>query len=172
MTIENFRIESPEVVYTDQSFSLLGADAVSFLKLQAEATPRRRCRICCHPAPDAALHDMLIVHGRDAYVRPHKHLGKSESLHVVEGCATLVTFNEDGAIVQSCRLAPAAEGGNFLYYMPSGMFHTLLIESEWFVFHEATIGPFDRSTTIEASWSPADGDAAGEYIRILRQQIS
>lgn len=172
MPLDHLRIESPEVVYTDQPFALLGADAVDFLKDQARKTPRRRCRICCHPSPDAALHDMLIVHGMEAYVRPHKHEGKAESLHVVEGRATLVTFDDSGLITRAAALAPAADGGAFMYRMPDGMFHTLLIETEWFVFHEATVGPFDRSRTIEAEWSPVDGEASIAYMDRLRRQTA
>ena len=49
----------------------------------AKRTNRKRIRICAHPSSKNAVHDMLIVHFRDTYVRPHKHLNKDETFHLI-----------------------------------------------------------------------------------------
>jgi cupin fold WbuC family metalloprotein len=156
-----------EVYYTADGVTLVGPEEIAFLKARAAETPRQRTRLCTHPAPDSGLHEMLIVHGRDAYVRPHRHLGKSESLHVMEGRATAILFDEGGT---PRRRVPLGDGACRYYRIDDAVFHSLLIESDWFVFHEVTAGPFDPAKTEWASWSPdgKDDAAAQRYMSGLR----
>ncbi|MGY4333958.1 hypothetical protein ACVWWG_008375 [Bradyrhizobium sp. LB7.2] len=44
--------------------------------------------------------------------------------------------------------------------MPEQVFHSILITSEWLVFHETTAGPFDPSRTAFPDWAPDGSDAA------------
>ena len=156
-----------EVYYTADGITLVGPEEIAFLKARAAETPRRRTRLCTHPAPDSGLHEMLIVHGRDAYVRPHRHLGKPESLHVIEGSATALFFDESGT---PRRRVPIGDGGCRYYRIDDAVFHSLLIESDWFVFHEVTAGPFDPARTEWAAWSPdgKDDAEAQRYVAGLR----
>ncbi len=163
------RQESPEVLYAEGGLSAVGPDDIAELKRLAAKTPRRRCRICFHHGPDAALHEMLIVHQKAAWVPPHKHIGRDESIHVVEGSALLVSFTEDGEVAATVRIG---DGGAVYCRLPEGVYHTLLIDSDWFVFHETTLGPFDPSCTVRASWAPAeDGDDADRFIADLRNKL-
>jgi len=41
-----------------------------------------------HPDAGDALHEMLIVHARGTTSAPRQRLGKSESLHMIEGSWT------------------------------------------------------------------------------------
>jgi len=170
--MQNFREESQEVLYTTADIATLGDADIAALKERAAMNPRQRCRICTHPGATADLHGMLIVHGRDAYVRPHRHLGKAETLHVIEGTAELLVFDEDGAMSRTERLASVGAGNSFYYRMPEGVFHSLLITSDWLVFYESTTGPFDRTKTENAPWSPQDGDdeAVKDYMVLLRDE--
>ena len=43
---------------------------------------------------------MFIVLSKETYIRPHKHVNRIESLHVVEGKARAVFFDEIGSIIQ------------------------------------------------------------------------
>jgi cupin fold WbuC family metalloprotein len=158
---------SDEIYYTSTGFTLVGEEEIAFLKARAAETPRRRTRLCTHPDPAHPLHEMLIVHGRDAYVRPHRHHGKPESLHVMEGAATALLFDEAGAVTRRIALG---NGGALYYRVEDAVFHGLLIESDWFVFHETTGGPFDPSRTEWAAWAP-DGktdEEAARYMTALR----
>ena len=99
------RAQNPEVYYSD----VTADDAtIAELKRIAAGNPRLRSRLCTHPDPSSGLHEMLIVHHREAYVRPHKHLGKPESFHVIEGTAQVVIFEDDGRIREVLEMAPSA----------------------------------------------------------------
>jgi cupin fold WbuC family metalloprotein len=161
--------ETPEVYYTSTPVAAVGAADVAFLKERAAANPRLRCRLCLHAAPSSAQHEMLIVHHRDAYVRPHRHERKSESLIVIEGDALAFTFDDAGAVASTIPLGPPGSGATFSYYMPAGTWHGLAIRSEWLVFVEAAAGPFERSETSFPAWAPDGNDpaAAAAYVERL-----
>jgi cupin fold WbuC family metalloprotein len=161
--------ESPEVYYAGAAVARVGDEEVAFLKERAAANPRLRCRLCLHDGPSAAQHEMLIVHHRDCYVRPHRHEQKSESLIVVDGEAVAFVFGDDGRIERSFRLGPAGSGAAFSYFMPAGVWHGLAIVSTWFTFLEAAAGPFVRAETTFPVWAPDGSDAirASKYVEQL-----
>jgi cupin fold WbuC family metalloprotein len=165
------RAESAEVYYTDAPVVVATAADIAELKKIASRNPRLRSRLCAHPAPSADLHEMLIVHHRDVYVRPHMHIGKPESFHLIEGAVEIVMFNDDGTIRDVIDMAEYGTGKPFFYRSPERVFHTLLITSEWLVFHETTSGPFDPTKTRFPDWAPDGSDAADtrRYTEGLRQ---
>lgn len=116
---------------------------------------------------------MFIVHKKGAYIRPHKHLSKSESLHVMEGTAYLVVFDDKGEITEIIEMGDFSSGNNFYYRMSGPYYHTLLIKSDYFVFHETTNGPFNRSDTVFAPWAAAEDNsiAVGEFMNNLEVYI-
>lgn len=156
----SLRAQNPEVYYSDDAIVTADDAVIAELKRIAAGNPRLRSRLCTHPDPASGLHEMLIVHHREAYVRPHKHLGKPESFHVIEGTAQVVIFEDDGRIREVLEMAPYGRGKHCYYRMPEKVFHSILITSEWLVFHETTAGPFDPSRTAFPDWAPDGGDAA------------
>jgi cupin fold WbuC family metalloprotein len=154
----SLRAQNPEVYYSDDAIVTADDATIAELKRIAAENPRLRSRLCTHPDPSASLHEMLIVHHRDAYVRPHKHFGKPESFHVIEGTARVVIFENDGQIRDVLDMAPYGQGGLCYYRMPEQVFHTILISSEWLVFHETTAGPFDPARTAFPDWAPDGSD--------------
>jgi cupin fold WbuC family metalloprotein len=142
---------------------------VSELKALAGGTPRKRARLCAHKDEGDLFQEMFIVHTKDTYVRPHKHLSKSESLHVLEGQADVLIYDEAGAVARAFRLGDYASGRRFYYRIPPGIYHSLIIRSGAFVFHEATTGPFDRSKSAFAPWSPEESDGAAVAAFLKRQ---
>jgi cupin fold WbuC family metalloprotein len=154
------RAQNAEVYYSDAAIVTAGDDVIAELKRLAAQNPRLRSRLCTHPDPSSGLHEMLIVHHRDAYVRPHKHLGKPESFHVIEGTARVIIFENDGRIRDVLEMAPYGRGKLCYYRMPDEVFHSILITSEWLVFHETTSGPFDPSRTAFPDWAPDGSDTA------------
>jgi len=167
--MQEIREESEEVLYATADIATVSRRHIDALKVRAQRTRRKRCRLCTHPDAADPLHGMLIVHGREAYVRPHRHFGKSESLHVIEGSAMMMVFDEEGRMTKAVALGEFESGERFYYRIPEGVFHSLLITSDWFVFHESTTGPFDRTKTENATWAPEDGDddAVREYLARL-----
>src|SRR6185436_3958485 len=94
------------------------------------------------------------------YVRPHRHHGRAESIHVIEGFADLVLFSEQGKIDRIVRLGPPGAGLTWYVRLPRPIFHTLVLRGEDFIFQETTLGPFQRENTEMAPWAPEDSDAS------------
>ena len=46
------------------------------------------------------LHEMFIIHTKDCYVSPHKHLGKVESMSILEGEVDVILFHNNGKIMK------------------------------------------------------------------------
>ncbi len=168
-----FKQINEEVLFGDEPVIKVGREDIQWLKQQAERNRRKRVRLCAHRDVDDELHDMLIVHTKDTYVRPHKHLTKSESFHVIEGAADLAMFDEIGRLVEVVRMGDYSSGRVFYYRLSDPCYHTLLIRSDFLVFHEAANGPFRRVDTVLAPWSPDESDesAQTDFIHRLARAI-
>ncbi len=149
-----------EVFHTHETLLKVCASDIAILKEKAMANDRKRIRLCCHRNVSDSLHEMLIIHVKDAYVRPHKHLNKSESLHILEGSADVVLFDEYGLVTKVISVGEFSSGRKFYYRMVTPHYHTLIIHSDFLVFHETTKGPFEKSDTILAPWAPQEDNAA------------
>ena len=156
------KAESDEVLYPDEDIVHLRPADLQELKILATMNIRHRVRLCAHRSSNDALHEMFIVHMRDCYVRPHKHLGKTESMAVLEGEVDVVLFNDDGAILQVISMGDSSSGKVCYQRLADPIYHTLLIRSEFLVFHEITEGPFLRESTVFPDWAPAETDVATE----------
>jgi len=159
-----------EVLYTAEDLTKVSKADIQALKQKALGNERKRIRLCSHKDVNDSLHEMLIVHMRDAYVRPHKHINKCESVHIIEGSLDIVIFDEDGKVTEVTPLGDYASGRNFYHRMETALYHTFLFHSDFVVFHEITKGPFNRSDTIFSPWSPPESDpkAWEAYIEDLR----
>ena len=150
------RKENDEVLFPiKEAVAITGLD-LQELKSLSLLNKRKRIRICAHMNTSEKLHDMLIVHSKDCYVRPHKHATKAESITILEGEADLVLFEEDGSISSVVRMGELRTNKTFFYRISSSIYHMLIIRSEFLIFHEATEGPFDREDTIFPEWSPTE----------------
>jgi cupin fold WbuC family metalloprotein len=154
------RTLSEEVLVAEGPIVTIGSDDIAELKRASLVTARKRIRICTHTDTDDLLHEMLIVHAAGAYVRPHKHEGKSESMHVLEGEADVVFFDDEGSVREVVQLGAYGSARRFYYRVDTPVFHTLLIHSDFLVFHEVTNGPFRREETAFAPWAPEEDDEA------------
>lgn len=149
-----------EVLFRDEQIVKVDRRDIEFLKDRAGSNRRKRMRLCAHKDIKDALHEMLIVHARDTYVRPHKHLNKSESLYVIEGGAYAIIFDNAGKITDVILMGDYRSGRRFYYRISEPVYHALLITTDFFVFHETTGGPFNKSDTVFASWAPEENDTA------------
>lgn len=150
-----------EVLYAEEEPVSVDAARLTRLKGLARENRRGRARLCTHPDPGDTLHEMLIVLRAGNYIRPHRHPGKSESFHVIEGSADLVIFDDTGLPVRRLRLGDFRSGRSFFFRIGSPQFHAVVVSSGVFVCHETTNGPFDREQTEFAPWSPAEDDREG-----------
>jgi len=163
---EVFVAEDP-IVQVDQA-------QLDELKAQAARNPRHRARLCAHKGGEDRLHEMLIVLTKDVYIRPHKHINKTESFHVIDGSAIVIFFDESGAIQEVINVGDEKSGRPFYFRNDDPRYHTQIITSDFLTFHETTNGPFNRADTIFAPWSPPETDAAAaaEYQKTLRAAVS
>lgn len=160
----SLRKVNDEVFYIEDPLVLMGGPEVQFLKEKIGGTQRRRIRLCAHASTEDAVHEMFVTLTKESYIRPHKHLNKSESFHVMEGSLDLVVFDEAGAVVNVIPLSDRSSGGSFYFRFTKPLYHTVHVASDLVVFHETTSGPFKKSDTIFAPWSPDEGDAAAREI--------
>lgn len=149
---------SDEIFYADSKLVKVGQNDIQALKDKAVLAKRHRSRLCAHKDIDDRLHEMLIIHHKNTYIRPHKHRGKSESFHIIEGTADIVIFDEQGNISDVISMGDYLSGKNFYYRMPEGLYHTIMITSDVIVFHEVTSGPFNKADTIFAPWAPQESE--------------
>jgi len=149
-----------EVLYADEDIVCAGRADVEGLKSLAEKNVRKRIRLCAHPDGENMLHEMLIVLGKENYIRPHRHPSKSESFHVIEGRADIMLFDEAGTPITRIELGSYSSGRRFYFRIDRPIFHTVVVISARFVFHETTNGPFNRSDTEFAPWAPEETDVS------------
>ena len=140
------QLNAEVLVAEDDVVAVCRAD-LERLVSRVPTTPRKRIRICAHRDASDRLHEMLIAMTRDTYIRAHKHLNKSESVHVIAGSADFVLFDDAGQISEIIEVGDYASGRQFYYRVSGPQYHTLLIRSEVLVVHETTNGPFHRDDT-------------------------
>lgn len=162
-----------EVLFADERIVRVDNQDIKFFKEQAGYNERKRMRLCTHKDIADKVHEMLIVHQKDVYIRPHKHLNKTESFHIIEGSVDVIVFDEEGDIIEIIRMGDYLSGCEFYYRISDPYYHTLLIRSDFLVFHETTNGPFKRSDTIFAPWAPDENDKAArtKFIEELGQAV-
>lgn len=151
--------QSEEVFYARGLMVAVHAADVERLKDEAHGNSRQRARLCAHSGIDDPLHEMFVVHSAGTYVRPHRHRGKSESFHVVDGLMDVLVFDDSGQIVTSLRMGAYGSGHTFYCRLNESAYHSLVFRTPLVVFQEITPGPFDRSRTEFAPWAPAEDEA-------------
>ena len=104
--MKNLKKINSEVFYTKSSeISFINKSYINFLKKKVLQTKSKRARICLHKNEKDKLHEMIIILSKETYIRPHKHLDKAESLHVIDGVADVIFFNSNGKVTKKVRLS-------------------------------------------------------------------
>jgi len=130
-----------------------------------------RARICAHQSPDSKIQEMLIAFMRDSYVRPHRHLNKSESFHVHAGDLSVIFFDEEGRETERVPLSADNPEKAFFFRSERNDWHTVLVESKYALVHEITSGPYDDVAKDFAPWAPEEGDqiAIEQFLQTLKR---
>jgi len=161
-----------EVLRATGPVATIQPEDIITLKRLAGKTKRKRVRICIHREDDEIVQEMFIVHTKDTYIRPHKHLAKKESLFIVEGKADILLFDDKGNVKKVIPMGDFRSGLQFYMKTEKPTYHSMIIKSPYLVFLEITNGPFRKSETVFAPWSPEDSDtsAVRKYLHQLKQQ--
>jgi len=141
------------------------------LKQLAQVAGQVNVRLCLHQSPVADFHDMLILEWpQRRYYRPHRHLNKAETIHLIEGDAAALIFDDNGELQNGYRLS---NGENSLLRIGDACWHALLPLSQPVLYHEAKKGPFLGAADAEyPSWAPDGSNAqqATDYLQQLQRR--
>ena len=139
----------------------------------AQDSGKGRARICAHRNSENLLHEMLIWLTPDTYVRPHRHVGKSESFHVIRGSLRVVIFDDTGAPIERIDMGAYESGKVFFYRLEEPLFHTVIPDPPGALIHEVTNGPFVPADAEFAEWAPDETDEvqSQQYMATLRGRI-
>lgn len=163
-----------EVFFADEPIVSVTRSEIDFLRARFRDNERKRIRLCAHRNIENMIHEMFLVIGKETYIRPHKHLDGSESLHVIEGSLDVLFFDEAGNVAEVISLGDYASGQRFYYRIADPVYHTLLVRSDPLIYHETKQGPFVRSSVIPAPWAPDEGDAeaAQQFMKQLELRVA
>jgi len=137
-------------------------------QLVEESARKGNCngRICLHTSPTANFHEMIILERKGQYYRPHKHLYKGESCHIIEGKAAMFVFNDNGSVVHCCVVG---EDENLICRVGINQWHTVIPTTEYAVYHESKPGPYlGEGDSIKPDWAP-DGSDRNEATAYMEQ---
>lgn len=158
--MRRLNVMSRDAEFNTAQIRVVDADVIKHLKMSAEQSPRRRCRLCLHYSEAMLTQEMIIVCCRDTFMPPHRHPpGKSESYHVIEGGMTVYYFNDHGAVIDHTDLAEPGQGKPFFVRLSEPVWHMPVPSSRWLVYHETYSGPFRKEhDVIFPDWSPSEYD--------------
>lgn len=129
---------------------------------RSAASPRRRTHHNLHASPSDPVQRFVVVAHSDTYIRPHRHMTKSELCTVVRGRFEVVVFDADGIITERSIIGEGTS--NIAFELPSQTWHTLLVLTDGAAFVEIKEGPYDPATAAEfAPWSPEEGGATAAF---------
>lgn len=128
-------------------------------------------RLCLHPDPSAALHEMVIVERLDSYFPPHRHRQKGETIQILRGEMAAFLFEDDGRIRKVHQLRA---GGTLILRLSKDTYHFYLPLTPSVVYYESKLGPYCAEDNLFASWAPARSDrtAAQAYKAMLRDRLA
>jgi cupin fold WbuC family metalloprotein len=138
------------------------------LTSKASASPRRRAHLNIHDSASDPIQRFFVVAQRDSYFRPHKHLTKSELAIALRGRFDILTFDDDGRVLDRYDIGEGAT--HFAYEATQGTWHTLMALTDGCAFLEVKQGPYDPAVAVDfAPWAPAEGDeSVARYQQWLR----
>jgi len=139
------------------------------VKENARREPKRRARLNLHHSEEDPVQEMLIAFCKDSLNAPHRHRGKSESIHVIEGRALVVFFDDGGRVTRRLHLGPPGGRLPSLYRLAAPTWHTVIPLDDIVVIHETASGPFSPDNELPPAWVPRDEGSLRAFISGLRQ---
>jgi cupin fold WbuC family metalloprotein len=137
----------PETEFVTSVVATCDDEALERVRRAARDSSRLRARLCLHPSSTESLHEMVIVMCRGTQIPIHRHRDKAECYHVISGQLTLQIHDDSGKIVETIPLGPPGTGRVFACRIASGLWHSMVVESEEAAIHESTTGPFVPEAT-------------------------
>lgn len=127
----------------------------------ARGSARRRKNLNIHATLDDPVQRLLNAFEPGTYVRPHRHRQppKWELFAILEGRAAVLTFDDDGRVLE--RIELDAAGDARVVEIPESTWHTLVALMPGTVMLEVKRGPYQPNPPQDfAAWAPAEGEPA------------
>jgi cupin fold WbuC family metalloprotein len=152
--------EADGALFNTAAVLQVDAALIEELKARARATTKRRFRLCLHTSTEDAAQEMVVVHCRDNYSRPHAHRSPLTYL-VIDGELRVLLFDGDGKVTRTVDLGSFDRGKPFALHIEAESWYMPVCMTPEVVFYETKWGPFREDTNLWAPWSPAEDDAPG-----------
>ena len=105
-------------------------------------------RICLHKNSKSSHHDMIILQQKRNFYKPHKHLKKGETYHIMKGSMICVLFKNNGSIKKTCKISRGD-----IFRTPINVYHTMIPTSPHVIYHESKRGPLlKKNDSIFPNW--------------------
>ncbi len=145
--IEDKKAKTKSYLFKDES-NIFDKKYISFLE-NFYFKNKKDVRICMHKGPNAKHHDMIILQQKRNFYKPHKHLKKGETYHIIKGSMVTLLFNENGKIKKISKL-----NKNNIFRTPINIFHTMIPLTKYVIYHESKNGPFLKNNdSIFPKWN-------------------
>ncbi|MBT3295615.1 MAG: cupin fold metalloprotein, WbuC family [Verrucomicrobia bacterium] len=151
----------PGAFFNRDRVCAVDATLIERLKTEALRSPLGRFRLCMHHSTSDPMQDMIIVHRRGNYSRPHYHPNAAMSYTMIEGRMDILLFDDAGSVTERVRMGchgdPESDAVGIR--LAAGTVYTPVCLTEAAVFHETLSAPNpDGEATHYAAWSPADDE--------------
>ena len=155
--------------FYENGISHISGSEIDQERLFVSEIDTKRSRICFHSDSNDPIHEMIITFHKDTYVRPHKHVSKTESYLVIDGEIEIIFFDDSGNIKKRVPMGNYASGKDFYLKSISDEWHTVLIKTDFATILEVTNGPFVSNDCLFAAWAPEvqDTDVCQKYMQTL-----
>lgn len=110
------------------------------LTAQAKASPRLRMNLNFHQSLDEKCHRFLNAVEPGANIPVHRHPEKEESFVVLRGRIRVITYNDDGTIIENIVLNPSE--GRYGVNVGKNVWHTVEALEPGSVIFECKEGPY------------------------------
>jgi cupin fold WbuC family metalloprotein len=141
--------------------SVTRADLAALCAAAAE-TPRRRLNRNLHDTLEDPIQRLLNALEPGTYVRPHRHGGgRWETFVALSGLGAVLTFDDQGRVLDRLALGAQADDGVLAVEIPGGTWHSVLALTPGTAMFETKPGPYRPTSDKDfAAWAPAEGDPA------------
>ena len=119
---------------------IIDNDTLDNLTAQAKASPRLRMNLNFHQSLDEKCHRFLNAVEPGANIPIHRHPEKEESFVVLRGRIRVITYNDDGTIIESIVLNPSE--GHYGVNVGKNVWHTVEALEPGSVIFECKEGPY------------------------------
>lgn len=166
--------QAPGLFTVRQPVSAQGKPGIEFLRAAVMVSPGDQAQINLHTGDDDPLQEMLVAFRRTSYIRPQKPSGKGEVIHIIEGQADVVVFNDDGAVTEVISLDASGAAGGLTCRMPASAYHMLLVHSDVLIVHKVATAPSIAGESVPAGFSPdaADREGGAAFLEAVRRDVA